>query len=220
MNWSAAILAGGQARRLGGQDKTALIVDGSRFLERQIAALCPLTDTIVLVGYCGHGPAPLPVEPDRWPGTGPLGGIVTALAAAVGDRVLVLAGDLPFVTTPFLAYLVTVEPAAAAVIPVLDGRWHPLCAVYARRALDVLSDALARGEREVARAVTRLDPRLVGVAELAPFDADGGLLANINTPDDMARWNISSPPIRAAHHDRVRADDRTAAPETSQTTPR
>ena len=50
MNWSAAILAGGRARRLGGQDKSALIVDGLRFIDRQREALQPLTDRIVLVG--------------------------------------------------------------------------------------------------------------------------------------------------------------------------
>ena len=42
MNWSAAILAGGRARRLGGQDKSALIVDGVRFIDRQREALQPV----------------------------------------------------------------------------------------------------------------------------------------------------------------------------------
>ena len=36
---SAAILAGGDARRFGGRDKSALVVDGRTILERQIAEL-------------------------------------------------------------------------------------------------------------------------------------------------------------------------------------
>jgi molybdopterin-guanine dinucleotide biosynthesis protein A len=36
---SVAILAGGDARRFGGRDKSALVVDGRTILERQIAEL-------------------------------------------------------------------------------------------------------------------------------------------------------------------------------------
>ena len=41
---SVAILAGGQATRFGGRDKSALLVDGRSILDRQLAALAPLTD--------------------------------------------------------------------------------------------------------------------------------------------------------------------------------
>lgn len=208
MNLSAAILAGGLARRLGGQDKSALIVDGARLLDRQRAALRPLTSDIVLIGYRGETPAPLPVEPDRWPGTGALGGLVTALTAAHSERVLILASDLPFITAPFLAFLAAIDPAADAVVPVADGRWQPLCAVYATRTAERLRSLLERGDRAVIEAVATLKPRLVGPEALAPFDSAGRLLANINTPDDLARCS------------RANAADRTAPPGASQTTTR
>ncbi len=212
MNWSAAILAGGRARRLGGQDKSALIVDGLRFIDRQREALRPLTDRIVLVGYRGAHPAPLPVEDDRWPDAGPLGGLATALLTATTDRVLVLACDLPCVTTQFLAFLADVDPDAAAVLPVSDGRWQPLCAMYARHAADTFVTALAGGERAVAPVVGQLRPRLIDQDEWIRFDGSGLLLANINTPDDLAR-------IRARDLRSMTAD-RTAASEASQTTKR
>ena len=47
---SAAILAGGQATRFGGRDKSALLVDGRTILDRQLAALAPLTDDLMIVG--------------------------------------------------------------------------------------------------------------------------------------------------------------------------
>jgi molybdopterin-guanine dinucleotide biosynthesis protein A len=220
MNWSAAILAGGRARRLGGQDKSALIVDGLRFIDRQREALHPLTDRIVLVGYRGAHPAPFPVEHDRWPDTGPLGGLATALLTATTDRVLVLACDLPYVTTQFLAFLADVDPGATAVIPICDGRWQPLCAVYARRAADTLVAALARGDRAVAPAVSQLRPRLIGRDEWAPFDRSGHLLANVNTPDDLARIRQRESSMTNAAGDGVNAADRTAGSEASQTTTR
>jgi molybdopterin-guanine dinucleotide biosynthesis protein A len=187
--WSAAILAGGRARRLGGLEKGALVVDGMSVIDRQLAVLRGRARSIVLVGFRGPGPAPCPVVDDLRPGTGPLGALVTALASATTDRVFVLAGDMPFITAPFVEYLATLAHAARAVVPVSAGRWHPLCAMYARDAVAELSAALDAGERTVAAAVERLLPRLVTDEDLAPFDGEGRLLANLNTPDDLARWS-------------------------------
>jgi molybdopterin-guanine dinucleotide biosynthesis protein A len=186
--WSAAILAGGRARRLGGLDKSALIVDGMAVIDRQLAVLRGPARNIVLVGFRGPGPAPCPVVDDLTPGAGPLGALVTALMSATTDRVFVLAGDMPFITAPFVEYLATLAHSARAVVPVSAGRWHPLCAMYARDAAAELSAVLDAGGRTVAAAVERLQPRLVTDDELAPFDRDGRLLANLNTPDDLARW--------------------------------
>lgn len=189
MSWSAAILAGGHARRLGGRNKSVLEIGGVPLLGRQLAVLQALTDTIVLVG----GPSPHPlaprlqVLPDGWPGSGPLGGLCTALTAAPRERVLVLACDMPFLTVRFLDVLVRHDPTALAVIPERTGRWHPLCAVYHRRAAHRLVEAVARGERRVTEAVAGLSPRVLDDAAIAPFDADGRLLANINTPDEYTR---------------------------------
>jgi len=217
MNWSAAILAGGRARRLGGQDKSALIVDGVRFIDRQREALRPLTDRIVLVGYRGDHPPPFPVEDDRWPEAGPLGGLATALLAATTERVLVLACDLPCVTTQFLAYLANVDPDATAVLPASDGRWQPLCAMYARRAAGTFVTALTGGDRAVAPVVEQLRPRVIEPDEWAPFDRDGLLLANVNTPDDLVRIRSLDTHATNAARGGIDAGDRTAAPQTSQT---
>src|SRR5882762_4393485 len=54
--WTAAILAGGQARRLGGRDKSALRVGAESILERQLAVLRALTPHILIVGH--HPPSP------------------------------------------------------------------------------------------------------------------------------------------------------------------
>lgn len=188
-SWSAAILAGGQARRLGGLNKGTLDIGGLSIIDRQLSALAALTDDIALIG----GPAPHPQAPavrvisDRRPGAGALGGLYTALAAAVTDRVLVLAGDMPFITAPFLSFLLEVDEGAAAVVPDAGGRWHPLCAVYSRRVADAIGAALDRGEQRVTDVVATLSARVVPPAALAPYDPDGRLLMNVNTPADYAR---------------------------------
>jgi molybdopterin-guanine dinucleotide biosynthesis protein A len=206
--WSAAILAGGRARRLGGQDKCALIVEGVSILDRQLAALRPLTDTILLVGYPAAAPASCTPVHDLWPGTGPLGGIATALAAATTERMLILAADLPFVTTPFLRFLAHADENALAVVPMTRDLWHPLCAMYHRRSAPLFEAALSRGDYAVRNAVAQLHPTMLDESVLATFDPDDRLLANINTPDDLRRWSVAS------------TGNRTAPTETSQTTNR
>src|SRR5215211_755209 len=106
---SAAILAGGRARRLGGADKAALAIGGARIIDRQLAALSAVADDVRIVAndrdrYAGLG---VRVIPDALPGRGPLGGLHAALLDAAHDRVLVLACDLPFVTAALLERLVT-----------------------------------------------------------------------------------------------------------------
>lgn len=208
MSWSAAILAGGQARRLGGQDKRALDVRGTRMLERQLGALTPLTTRVVCVGGTPAAAAGLACVPDLMPGLGALGGLYTALATATTERVLVLACDLPFVTAPFLAFLLGVDPEADAVVPVPASGPQPLCAVYRTRAAAALKAAIDAGDRRVRDAVGRLAPRWIDERALRPFDADGRLLLNVNTPDDLAHANRHDPG----------GPNRTAGSGTSQTT--
>jgi molybdopterin-guanine dinucleotide biosynthesis protein A len=183
--WTAAILAGGEARRLGGQDKGALTVgrDGAArsIRERQLAVLHSLTPHILIIGRDGIS--------DRVPGAGALGGLYTALQEAATDRVLVLACDMPFVTAPFLARLAEVGAAtgAEAVVP-RDARGrHPLCASYDRRVAARLRARIDAARLRVLEALSDLDVREFGPDELAPFDPDGRLLTNVNTPEDYAR---------------------------------
>ncbi len=131
--WSAAILAGGQATRFGGCDKSALVVEGETIRARQIAALAQIADDIMIVGPVArrlqpsdavaqrfqpsdaeNGPSGLPVRTiaDRVAGCGPLGGLHTALSEARGDALLIVAGDMPFVSAPFLAHLLALTTRA------------------------------------------------------------------------------------------------------------
>src|SRR5512139_3858067 len=106
--WTAAILAGGQARRLGGLNKSALAVGASTVLQRQLAALHGLTPHILIVGRDSMPglDGGIRVVPDRVAGAGALGGVYTALLEAPTDVVLVMACDMPYVTAPFLEALV------------------------------------------------------------------------------------------------------------------
>jgi molybdopterin-guanine dinucleotide biosynthesis protein A len=177
---SGAILAGGQATRFGGRDKGALLVDGRAILDCQIAALAPAVDDVLVVG------GPRATTHDIVPGCGPLGGLHTALTAARGDAVLLLACDMPYLSTPFLAYLLSLVAGADIVVPQTERGYHPLCAVYTRACLEPAAARLADRRLKMRELVSSMRTRVVQVDEIRQFGDPDRLLANVNTPADYA----------------------------------
>ena len=184
---SAAILAGGRAERLGGQDKSQLRVAGRTILERQLVALSGCVERVWLVGYRGSPPSGghIAVINDRVPDCGPLGGLDAALAAAGDDAVLLLACDMPHVTAPLLAYLVSRLGDADAVVPRTERGYHPLCAVYAQSCRATVRRRLEQTELRMRDLLDDLRVREVEAAEIEGFGGADHLLANLNTQSDI-----------------------------------
>ena len=178
-----AILIGGQARRFGGRDKAALLVDGCTILDRQLAALSPLTDDVLIVG--GRGVAPRFVA-DIVPGCGPLGGLHAALTAARGDALFLVACDMPYVTTPFVEHLFSLAGEADIVVPESERGYHPLCAVYSRACQEPVAARLADRRLKMLDLVACMRTRVVAVEEIRRFGDPDRLLANVNTPGEYA----------------------------------
>ena len=130
-----------------------------------------------------------PVWEDLIPGHGPLGGIQTALAATGATWTLIVACDLPFLTTMFLEHLLrTGEDAEADVVmPRTEDGPQPLCAAYGRACEPVIRRRIAAGMLKVTDMLSDLRVRELGPEDIAPFDSDGILFMNVNTPDDYAR---------------------------------
>lgn len=184
----AAILAGGRARRLGGAEKSSLLVGHATILERQLDALTGVAARVFVVA---RDPASvdargLRVVPDRLPGAGALGGLYTALVEAESPHVLVLACDLPFLTPALLATLAGMAgDEHDAVVPrTADGR-QPLCAIYARRLADTVRRQVESGHLKIQDLLAAIRLRELGPDDLARLDPDGRLFHNVNTPGDL-----------------------------------
>ena len=191
--WTGAILAGGQARRLGGLNKAGLILQpgGASVLDRQLARLRRVVDRIIIIANdaARFGGAGVPVIPDMVPDGGALGALYTAVHAAGTEYTLVVACDMPFISEPLLAHLVSVGSAFDIAIPRTGRGYEPLCATYSRRcAVELRRLVEERRFRlsEVAR-IPGLNVREVGRGELERFGPEEVLFFNLNTPDDHAR---------------------------------
>lgn len=192
-----AVIAGGDARRLGGLPKGLLEVHGHRILDRIVAA-CQAAfgrpPMLIASSPAAHRWVPgLTVVPDRLADLGPLGGIETAIRAA-GGSVICLAWDLPFVTPELLTAVAAPLDQFDAVIPESSpGRLEPLCAGYGPGALPIIEAALARGERRVTGWLPGARVHRIPPESLAALGETSRLFLNINTADDLARANAVLP---------------------------
>ena len=85
---AGAVLVGGASRRMG-VDKASLEVDGRPLAVTACSALLGAgISPVAVVGGASHPPLPPGVKwlPDRWPGEGPLGGILTALRCVAAEN--------------------------------------------------------------------------------------------------------------------------------------
>lgn len=191
-NVSAALLLGGASSRMGA-DKARLAIEGEAAAVRIAQRLAALFEDVLLVG--GEPPPEAPgrrvADPD-----GPrsaLRGLVAALAAARGERVLVLATDLLGVTPDLLLALLA-APEAEVVAPRTAAGPEPLCALYRRE--PVLAEAqrrLAAGRLALHELLAALRMHWLEGDDLAAVDPDGMALANVNTPEQLLAFRARAP---------------------------
>jgi molybdenum cofactor guanylyltransferase len=195
---AAYILAGGQSSRMG-RDKAMLAPGGTPLLMRTAALLALLAGPPIIVGpparYSALG---YDVIPDDGASIGPLGGIATALRHSNQVWNLIVGCDLPFLTSPWLDYLMgrAVESNADAVIPQSAAGAEPLCAMYRKTCVTPVLAAIDRGTRKVTDAFAALKIDVVTPQEWKPFDESGHLFKNMNAPGDFEEANT----ILEDHH--------------------
>ncbi|MEV8465668.1 molybdenum cofactor guanylyltransferase MobA [Fluviibacterium sp. DFM31] len=192
LNLGGVILAGGQARRMGGGDKGALVLGGRSLLDRVIDRLGPQVGPMMLnangdaARFAEYG---LPVRGDSLPGyPGPLAGVLAGLdwASEAGlTHIVTAAADTPFFPADLAPRLARAAERAATPIALAatqeGGRMtrHPTFGLWPVALRADLRAALEGGLRKV---VLWTDKH--GAASTAFHD---DAFFNINTPEDLAR---------------------------------
>lgn len=166
-----------------GRDKAALIVRGHPLWKHQLDTLAATApDTLFIAGTCAAIPSSELVFSDEWPDSGPLGGIATALAHTTAPWLLVLAVDMPLMTSAFLTKLIAhATKTGQGAVPKLNGEWEPLAAIYPLAALSIARQLLT--ERRLA---LRHFIEAAQVSEFLVAENERVLFTNVNTPGDWA----------------------------------
>jgi molybdopterin-guanine dinucleotide biosynthesis protein A len=184
---AALILAGGKSTRMG-SDKAFVMLDGQTLLERTLERLRAVTAEVRIVGSVEKFAAFGPVVEDIFRECGPLGGIHAGLRSSSVELNLVLAVDVPFVSTELLRYLISRarDSEAVAVVPRVGG-WQPLCAVYRRQFADVAESALRKGRYKIDTLFDLAPIEAIDEQELEAAGFSGQQFRNLNTPGELAR---------------------------------
>lgn len=185
------VLAGGGSTRFG-RDKALVEVGGKAMLERIFELLPGVTSRAKLVAapnkYDAFGAG---IVEDRWPGEGPLGGIITALEDAAKSPSesqwnLILSCDMPFLTREWLVFLCerAAKSKAQVVVPHSAHGPEPLCACYRTDAAGALRAAFESGVRKVTQGLQHVSTEVLDEADWKRFDSAGRLFWNMNTAAD------------------------------------
>lgn len=198
----AVLLAGGQARRMGGGDKCLRPLGGRPMLAQVIERASPQVDAMMLnangdpARFANYG---LPVVNDVVGGfAGPLAGILTGMRWAEeahpdAEWLVSIATDTPFFPTDLVEKMLAdaekanVQIACAA----SGGRTHPVFGLWSTSLADDLAHAMEREDiRKIDLWTERYSPAVTDFTD-STFDP----FFNANREDDLAeaeRWLAAS----------------------------
>lgn len=183
---TTVILAGGAARRMGGEDKGLTELNGKAMIAHVIERLQGQSQQIVIncnrnrEEYARFG-YPL-IEDSLSGGLGPLAGVLSALEQSDSDYVLSVPCDTPLLPTDLIKRMLqTLQQENAEACSVSDGeRLHPVVLLVKRSVLAGLRAYLASGGRKV-------HDWFYSVAHCSSdFSDQPGAFVNINTPQQLA----------------------------------
>ena len=185
------VLAGGASSRFG-TDKALAELQGETMLERSTKLLAKVTSSVKIVSpVVKLNRGDYDTISDRWPGEGPLGGILTALVDAKnqtgeGAAALVVSCDMPFLTPEWLRFLAAraSESGAEAVVPKSAQGWEPLCACWLASAAEIVLPLFEAGTRKITEALNVLHVEVLDEKDWKRFDLNGRLFWNMNTAAD------------------------------------
>ena len=209
----AAIQAGGRSSRMG-EDKSWLMINGRPMIEHVLTAAQPVADKLkIVINQANPNRARYENLAALWQAEllydlhdfrGPLGGIETVLQQCSADEdALILACDLPFVTTEFLRFLRAIhatEKSALTVPRDEANRPQMLAAIYSAVCSEPISKLLAANELKTRLLCEQVATRFVSFAEYEALPNAARLLINVNRQEDLQNLRAENQEISPQRH--------------------
>ncbi|HLZ19478.1 MAG TPA: molybdenum cofactor guanylyltransferase [Smithellaceae bacterium] len=188
---SGILLSGGKNSRMG-TNKAFLEIDGIRLIDRTLDIYRQLFAEIIIVtndplSYLEFSDAA--VVTDIYKGKGPLCGIYTGLSYARTPYAFVSPCDMPFLNKDFISYLIGQSGKHDIIVPELPEGYQPLHAIYSRNCLPNIKRLLLMDKLKITGFYRDMRVLTIGEEQIKPFNADGRLFRNLNTPEDVEKAN-------------------------------
>lgn len=187
-NITGIILAGGRAKRMGGQDKGLLSVHGQPMIKLIIDQLAPQVNGIIInanrnIDQYKLFNYPVVSDDDSDGFHGPLAGMLSTMKASKTDYILSVPCDSPFLPSDFSVRLLTeLLHSDADICVVHDGdRMQPVFALIKTCLVESLQRFLDNGERKIDLWYKQHH------TVLTDFSDYRGISLNINTPEELQK---------------------------------
>jgi len=179
------ILAGGKSSRMG-RNKALLSFGTKTGIERIVDELRPISSHPIVVTNEPHLFQHLGVRivQDNYPGMGPLAGLEAGLSATDEEWNVLVACDMPFVSRMLAEELMKRTAEWDCVVPKLDGRVHPLFALYNKSILPVVQEKLEGNTLKMMAVLESCHTLYVKEEDLNKVDNLEDALFNMNVPSD------------------------------------
>ena len=182
------ILSGGLNRRMGGQNKALLKLDGLSFLEHIVGALNECFGQLLLVTK-NHGfyeSSSLRIVKDIINVHSPLSGIHAGLVNINSDYGFCTSCDTPLLKTELVRILIDeIDSEYDIIVPSSGSYFQPLCAVYSKRCIPIIESYLKNGNVKTDGIYGLLKVKKVDYEQLQRVDPQLKSFINVNTPDDL-----------------------------------
>lgn len=178
------VLTGGESSRMG-RDKASLKLSAGLTFSQIICSRVPeVPERFLSVrGSSGVEYPGFKVVADRYPGTGPMGAVLSVMECFGGTHLLVLACDMPEFSKDEAERLLDLYQGEDALVPSVMGRWQPLAAVYSAKMAPRFAESLALGNYRMRDAISGSDYRILEIDE-----EHAGNYLNINTPQEFENY--------------------------------
>lgn len=185
-NVTGLILLGGKSSRYG-SNKAFVELDGVRLVDRVAVVMKSIFHRVILLTNTPneYSYLQLPMVQDLIKGFGPMGGIYTGLVTMQDDAGFFVACDMPFLNSKLIRHMVEVRGAFDAVVPRMDWMLEPLHALYSKKCLPAIQEAIGRDEHQILKCFAGMRVRYIDEEELRLWDQDLRSFFNINKPQDL-----------------------------------
>jgi len=187
MNINIAVMAGGESRRFDG-DKTLEIFDGKPMIQHPVDNLSEISDGIIVVAKDCSKYSFLEIDciADAYDVQCPMVGILTALKH-FQTPIFAVAADTPFADPAHVRKLFTALDGYDAVMPVIDGKQHPLYSCYNTSLITALDRAVDSGQYGLMKVLAELNVLYLDNNSLFHSENEKKSFININTREDYNR---------------------------------
>lgn len=187
MDCTAIILAGGKSSRMG-TNKALLPIFEKTTIEHIVDCCKHVADEIIVVTneQDQYAFLQVPLVCDEFKECGPLGGLEAGLQAAKYDKCILIACDMPFVSSEVIKHLMYHLHNYDAVLPNVNGKLHPLFAAYRKTCLTPIRKRLQNNTLRMVGLLDEVNTKILTEDELPLMDFNiQNVFFNMNKPDEF-----------------------------------